>query len=41
VWNVTGSFEDDWHGAAVVARADGKLIGVFLVDEGRAMIALP
>jgi hypothetical protein len=40
-WNVAGSFEDDWHGAAVVARADGKLIGVFVVDDGRATIALP
>jgi hypothetical protein len=39
-WLVEGSFAEDWHGAAVVARSDGALVGLMLVDEGRARVAL-
>ncbi|QDU86099.1 Paraquat-inducible protein B [Planctomycetes bacterium Pla163] len=35
-----GAFGDDWHGAAVVARADGALIGILLVDSAGARIAV-
>jgi hypothetical protein len=32
------TLEDTWHGAAVLSRADGKLVGFLLVEEGRARI---
>jgi hypothetical protein len=31
-------FDESWHGAAVVARGDGRIIGVMLVRDGRAQI---
>ncbi len=34
------SVDDDWHGASVVARADGYLVGLLLVDDGTAKVAL-
>ncbi|MEZ5977326.1 MAG: hypothetical protein R3F34_03810 [Planctomycetota bacterium] len=30
---------DEWHGAAVVARSDGKLIGIVLADDEGTRIA--
>ena len=40
-WRVSSSlpFEKEWHGAAVLARSDGLLVGLLLVDEGRGTIA--
>lgn len=35
-----GAFGDDWHGAAVIARSDGLLIGILLVDDAGARIAV-
>ena len=32
-------FENDWHGAAVVSRKDGKIVGVLLVGKGRGIVA--
>ncbi len=32
--------DDTWHGAAVVARADGTLVGLLLVDNGHGRVAL-
>jgi len=34
-WDVDGSvsFDDDWHGAAVLSRRDGSLVGILLVRE--------
>jgi len=34
-WRVDGalSIDEDWHGACVVSRADGALLGVLLVDD--------
>jgi hypothetical protein len=32
--------DETWHGAAVVARADGFLVGLLLVDDGRGRVAL-
>jgi hypothetical protein len=29
-----------WHGACVVSRTDGRLIGIVLVADDSAMIAL-
>lgn len=42
VWSVDPalSVDESLHGAAVVARRDGYLIGVLLVDDGRAEVAL-
>lgn len=34
------SFEPDWHGAAVLSRADGALIGLLILGEGRAWVGL-
>ena len=31
--------DERWHGAAVVARADGQWVGILLVEEGRGRIA--
>jgi hypothetical protein len=33
------SFDASWHGAAVLARSDGLLIGLLLVVEGRGSVA--
>ncbi|HYE06602.1 MAG TPA: MlaD family protein [Planctomycetota bacterium] len=33
------SFAASWHGAAAVASADGKLVGVLLVRDGQGVIA--
>ena len=33
------SFDEAWHGASVLARADGLLVGILLVHEGRGTIA--
>ena len=40
-WAVDGAiaFPDGWHGAAVVAREDGRLIGILLLDGERARVA--
>ena len=40
-WRVSSSlpFEREWHGAAVLARSDGLLLGILLVDEGSGTIA--
>ena len=27
------SIDEDWHGACVVSREDGALLGILLVDE--------
>lgn len=32
------SFDESWHGAAVLARSDGRLVGLLAVDEGRGTI---
>ena len=32
---------DDWHGASVVARSDGRLVGVLLVEDGAGRVAPP
>ena len=34
------SVDESWHGAAVVARADGFLLGLLLVEDGEARVAL-
>ncbi len=34
------SVDDSWHGAAVLARADGYLIGLLLLEDGVAKVAL-
>ncbi len=33
------SFDASWHGAAVLARADGALVGLLLVEDGRGTVA--
>jgi hypothetical protein len=33
------SFDESWHGAAVLARSDGALLGLLLVVKGEARIA--
>ncbi len=33
------SVDESWHGAAVVARADGALVGLLLVEDGSARVA--
>jgi len=33
------SLDESWHGAAVLARGDGALVGLLLVEGGRARIA--
>ncbi len=33
------SFDETWSGAAVVARSDGALVGLLLIDQGKARIA--
>ncbi len=40
-WNVGQelAFDPSLHGAAVISRVDGKLIGLLLVEEGRGKIA--
>ncbi len=43
VWQVDPALAIDptWHGASVVARADGELIGMLLVEPGEpAVVAL-
>ncbi|MCH8165159.1 MAG: hypothetical protein IH889_06080, partial [Planctomycetes bacterium] len=32
--------DDSWHGACVVARADGYLVGLLLVEKGTVKVAL-
>ena len=32
--------EDAWHGACVLARGDGMLVGLLLVEDGEARVAL-
>ena len=32
------SFDADWHGAAVVARSDGKLVGMLLVEKRKGRV---
>jgi hypothetical protein len=34
------SVDESWHGAAVVARDDGYLVGLLLVEDGEARVAL-
>ena len=34
------SVDESWHGAAVVGRADGYLVGVLLVEGNRARVGL-
>jgi paraquat-inducible protein B len=34
------SVDESWHGAAVVARKDGYLIGLLLVEKGQARVGL-
>ncbi|MHC4208725.1 MAG: hypothetical protein ACYSWT_03320, partial [Planctomycetota bacterium] len=34
------SVDESWHGAAVVARDDGYLLGLLLVEDGEARVAL-
>ncbi len=34
------SLDESWHGAAVVGRADGYLVGLLLVDDGTWRVAL-
>jgi hypothetical protein len=34
------SVDESWHGAAVVARADGFLLGLLLVEDGEVRVAL-
>ncbi len=42
VWNIDPavSIDESWHGASVLSRADGRLIGMLLVDEDSARVAL-
>lgn len=36
------SFDDDWHGAAVLARTDGKLVGILLArDDAPRIVWIP
>ncbi len=41
LWRVDGSLaiDADWHGAAVLARADGRLIGIALCDDDEWSVA--
>jgi len=32
--------DESWHGACVLARGDGRLVGIILVDEDTAVVAL-
>ena len=32
--------DDSWHGAVVVARSDGFVVGILLVDDGQAIVVL-
>lgn len=34
------SFEDSWQGAAILARDDGALVGILIVEEGAGSVAL-
>ena len=34
------SVDESWHGAVVVARSDGFVVGLLLVDDGKASVAL-
>ncbi len=34
------SVDESWHGAVVVARSDGFVVGLLLVDDGNASVAL-
>ncbi len=34
------SVDESWHGAVVVARSDGFVVGILLVDDGQAIVAL-
>ncbi len=34
------SVDETWHGASVLARSDGMLVGIVLVDEDTAIVAL-
>ena len=40
-WRVAASdsFDASWHGAAVIARSDGKLLGMLLVERDRGFVA--
>jgi len=40
-WRIDAAiaFDEDWHGAAVLSRADGRLVGLLLVEEGSGLIA--
>lgn len=40
-WNLDASLpiDESWHGAPVVSRADGKLIGVLVIDDDGAHLA--
>jgi len=35
------SFDESWHGAAALARADGRLVGILLVAKGSGVLAPP
>ena len=39
-WAVDGavSFEPSWHGACVLGRSDGALLGILLVEDGSARV---
>lgn len=41
MWAVSAavSFDADWHGAAVLSRDDGRLVGILLVQRDRRIIA--
>ena len=41
-WTVDPAMPIDatWHGAAVLSRADGKLVGILIVDDDEARVAL-
>jgi paraquat-inducible protein B len=41
-WAIDGrvSFEAEWHGAAVLSREDGALIGILILDDERAWVGL-
>ena len=40
-WDVAASFSisPQWHGASVVSRADGAVLGLVVIDKGIARIA--
>jgi hypothetical protein len=41
-WNIDSAvaIDESWHGACVVARSDGKIVGLLLInDEGEARVA--